>query len=108
MLPIGPDTPVAEVLDAVERWLHEAVPEPWRRAADSGGPGALRQARTRQEYEAWYPVYGASGLVVPTWPPEYGGLGLPARVARPIEARLAHYRLGRLNPLGLNLAAPAL
>ena len=64
--------------------------------------------RSRADYEAWYPVFGASGLVVPTWPVAYGGLDLSRSVARAIEAVLAPYNLGRLNPLGLNLAAPAL
>jgi alkylation response protein AidB-like acyl-CoA dehydrogenase len=45
---------------------------------------------------------------VPTWPVAYGGLDLPPAVARVAEAELAPYNLGRLNPLGLNLAAPAL
>jgi alkylation response protein AidB-like acyl-CoA dehydrogenase len=47
-------------------------------------------------------------LVVPTWPAEYGGLDVCAAIARVIEVELAPYNLGRLNPLGLNLAAPAL
>ena len=68
----------------------------------------MRQVRTRDEYEEWYPVFGRSGLVVPTWPAEYGGLDVSAAIAQVIEAELAPYNLGRLNPLGLNLAAPAL
>jgi alkylation response protein AidB-like acyl-CoA dehydrogenase len=64
--------------------------------------------RTREEYEAWYPVFGESGMVVPTWPVAYGGLDVSNEVARAMEAELAPYRLGRLNPLGLNLCAPAL
>jgi alkylation response protein AidB-like acyl-CoA dehydrogenase len=64
--------------------------------------------RTRAEYEAWYPVFAASGLVVPTWPAAYAGLDLPPAIARKVEQELAPFNLGRLNPLGLNLAAPAL
>ncbi len=64
--------------------------------------------RSRAEYEAWYPTFGRSGLVVPTWPVPYGGLDVSTAVARAVEAELAPYNLGRLNPLGLNLAAPAL
>ena len=52
-------------------------------------------------------ISGPDG-VAPTWPPEYGGLGVDATVARAIETVLAPYHLGRLNPLGLNLCAPAL
>jgi alkylation response protein AidB-like acyl-CoA dehydrogenase len=64
--------------------------------------------RTRADYEKWYPVFAASGLVVPTWPVAYGGLDLPSTTARALERELQPYNLGRLNPLGLNLAAPAL
>ncbi len=107
-LPIGPDTGEAEVVDSVRAWVDEHVPVAWREAAGRGGPVAIRAVRSRQEYEDWYPAFGASGLVVPTWPVPYGGLDLPTHLARTIEAELAPYNLGRLNPLGLNLAAPAL
>ena len=40
------------------------------------------------EYEAWYPVFGASGLVVPGWPVAYGGLGVSGAVARAIDVEL--------------------
>src|SRR4029077_1217203 len=54
------------------------------------------------------PTFAASGLVVPTWPVAYGGLDLAPATARLVETELRPYNLGRLNPLGLNLAAPAL
>ncbi len=53
-------------------------------------------------------MFGQSGLVVPAWPVEYGGLGVTTAMARTIDTELRRYNLGRLNPLGLNLAAPAL
>ncbi len=84
------------------------MPAAWRRAADRGGAAAIRQVRSRAEYEAWYPVFGRSGLVVPTWPVDYGGLDVAPATARLIDAELRPFNLGRLNPLGLNLAAPAL
>jgi alkylation response protein AidB-like acyl-CoA dehydrogenase len=68
----------------------------------------VRAVRTRADYEAWYPVFGRSGLVVPTWPVDYGGLDATPEAARAVEAELRPCNLGRLNPLGLNLAAPAL
>jgi alkylation response protein AidB-like acyl-CoA dehydrogenase len=99
---------VADAVDAVRDWVHEHVPAAWREAGERGGAAAIRAMRTRDEYAAWYPVFGASGLVVPTWPVEYGGLGVSVDVARAIDGELAPYNLGRLNPLGLNLCAPAL
>ncbi|HSO96278.1 MAG TPA: acyl-CoA dehydrogenase family protein [Acidimicrobiia bacterium] len=89
-------------------WVEDHVPAAWRRAAHDGGVDAIRRARSRTEYEEWYPTFGGSGLAVPTWPPEYGGLGVGPTAARAIDGVLAPYHLGRLNPLGLNLCAPAL
>jgi alkylation response protein AidB-like acyl-CoA dehydrogenase len=107
-LPTGPDASVEEAVAAVHDWVATHVPASWRRAAAEGGPRAVREVRTRADYEAWYPAFGASGLVVPTWPVAYGGLDLTPAAARAIEGVLRPLNLGRLNPLGLNLAAPAL
>ena len=107
-LAVTPDTPLDQVVQAVREWVAQAVPEEWVEAGRRGGPSAVREVRTRAAYEAWYPVFGRSGLVVPTWPVAYGGLDLAADAARRIDQELAPFNLGRLNPLGLNLAAPAL
>jgi acyl-CoA synthetase (AMP-forming)/AMP-acid ligase II/alkylation response protein AidB-like acyl-CoA dehydrogenase len=108
LLAITRDTAVADVAEAVRAWIDDNVPAAWRDAARRGGSAAIREVRSRAEYEEWYPVFARSGLVVPTWPVEYGGLDLTPGVARVVEAELRPYNLGRLNPLGLNLAAPAL
>jgi alkylation response protein AidB-like acyl-CoA dehydrogenase len=92
----------------VKAWVEANVPRAWIDAGDRGGAAAVREVRTRAEYEAWYPVFAASGLVVPTWPREYGGLGASPEDARAIDAVLRPYNLGRLNPLGLNNTAAAL
>ena len=107
-LPIDRDTPPAEAAAVVRAWVEANVPASWREAAERGGAAAIRQVRSRADYEAWYPTFADAGLVVPTWPVAYGGLDVSPAVARAIEAELAPYNLGRLNPLGLNLAAPAL
>ena len=107
-LDVGPGTAAADVVDAVRAWVESTVPAAWVEAGRRGGSMAVREVRTRRDYETWYPVFGRSGLVVPTWPVEYGGLSLSGAVARQIDEVLRPYNLGRLNPLGLNLAAPAL
>jgi acyl-CoA synthetase (AMP-forming)/AMP-acid ligase II len=107
-LPVGPETPASDVVAAVRAWIDDNVPTPWREAAQRGGAAAIREVRPRADYESWYPVFARSGLVVPTWPVAYGGLDLSHDIARRVEAELRPYNLGRLNPLGLNLAAPAL
>jgi len=104
----GRDVDAAEAAARTRDWVAAHVPAAWREAAARGGAAAIRAVRSRTDYEAWYPVFGASGLVAPTWPEAYGGLDVTPAVARAVEAELAPYNLGRLNPLGLNLAAPAL
>ena len=105
-LSVDRSTAVEQVLDAVRAWIGAQVPAAWREAASTATP--LREVRTFAEYGAWYPTFAASGLVVPTWPFAYGGLDLEPAVARRVEALLSPLGLGRLNPLGLNLCAPAL
>jgi alkylation response protein AidB-like acyl-CoA dehydrogenase len=95
-------------VEDVKAWVEANVPPAWIEAGRRGGAAAVREVRTRAEYEEWYPVFAKSGLVVPTWPVEYGGLDVSPDVARAIDAELRPYNLGRLNPLGLNNAAPAL
>jgi alkylation response protein AidB-like acyl-CoA dehydrogenase len=101
-------TPDADVVGAVRAWVDAHVPRAWLDAGRAGGPAAVREVRSRQEYEEWYPTYARSGLVAPTWPVAYEGLDVAPRTASLIERELRPFNLGRLNPLGLNLAAPAL
>jgi len=106
--PTGADVDAAAAVEAVTAWIAAHVPAHWRAAGEQGGPRAVREVRTPEEYRAWYPVFGASGLVAATWEVEYGGLAWRRSVAAAVEPVLAPYHLPRLNPLGLNLAAPAL
>ncbi|KMV23100.1 acyl-CoA dehydrogenase [Mycobacterium heckeshornense] len=106
-MPITADTPADEAVDVVRRWVEAEVPAAWRSAA-ADGPAALRAVRSPEQYRRWYPTFARSGLVVPTWLPEHGGLGIGNEVASAIEAVLSPLRLTRLNPLGLNNAAAAL
>jgi alkylation response protein AidB-like acyl-CoA dehydrogenase len=105
---IDRSTSASDAAAVTRAWTEEHVPTAWRDAAVRGGAAAIRAVRSRDDYEEWYPVFGHSGLVAPTWPVEYGGLDVAPAVAKAIEAELQPYNLGRLNPLGLNLCAPAL
>jgi alkylation response protein AidB-like acyl-CoA dehydrogenase len=91
----------------VQQWVEAEVPAEWRSAA-ADGSDALRAVRSHDAYVSWYPTFADSGLVVPTWEPEHGGLGVTNEIARAIEKVLGPLRLRRLNPLGLNNAAAAL
>ena len=97
-----------DVVAAVRAWIDANIPDAWRAAARRGGEAEIRSVRSRDEYEEWYPAFGRSGLAVATWPVEYGGLGVDPETARLLDRELAPFNLGRLNPLGLNLCAPAL
>jgi alkylation response protein AidB-like acyl-CoA dehydrogenase len=107
-LAVPPGATVDEAVPAARAWVEANVPAAWREAVARGGLAALRAARPFADYRSWYPTFARSGLAVATWPVAYGGLDLAPAVARAVEAELAPYNLGRLNPLGLNLAAPAL
>ena len=107
-LAMSPGAPADEAVAAAEAWVAANVPQAWRDAAAEGGRDAIRKVRPFAEYEAWYPTFARSGLAVATWPVAYGGLDLAPPVARAVEGVLAPFNLGRLNPLGLNLMAPAL
>jgi len=106
-LAMDPGSSSEDAVASVRRWILEHVPVAWRDASVAGF-GAIRKVRSFAEYEAWYPRFARSGLAVATWPVEYGGLDLQPSTARAVEVELAPFNLGRLNPLGLNLAAPAL
>src|SRR5438874_4366178 len=107
-LPLDRTSSSAEITSVVGAWADEHVPQAWRDAAARGGRAAIRSVRSRAEYEAWYPTFADSGLVVATWPVEYGGLDLSPDQARAAEQLLAPFNLGRLNPLGLSAVAPPL
>jgi len=106
-LSITESTTADDAVAEVKRWVDAEVPARWRSAA-ADGANALRAVRSKDDYRQWYPVFARSGLVVPTWMPEHGGLGVSSEVARAIESVLRPLRLARLNPLGLNNTAAAL
>jgi alkylation response protein AidB-like acyl-CoA dehydrogenase len=106
-VPLSADSSDDDIRHVVGGWVESNVPEAWIAAAP-GGRGAIRKVRTRAAYDEWYPTFADSGLAVATWPVEYLGLDLSVAQARVAESVLAPFNLGRLNPLGLNSAAPAL
>lgn len=107
LLSIDRSSTESELLDAVTEWVETHVPAAWRDAAPHGR-AAIRAVRPLAEYEAWYPTFASSGLAVATWPRPYLGLDLTPAQARVLDRVLGPLNLGRLNPLGLNNAAPAL
>ena len=92
-LEIAPDASVEEVAAATRAWLEEHLPQEWKDAAASG---ATAVARVRDERgEEWFRTLGDAGLATPSWPREYGGLGLGSDAAAVIVSELARYEAGR-------------
>lgn len=107
-LPVGESANREDVLAAAEAWVDENVPPAWLAAARSGDIEQLRAARSWADFREWYPTFAASGMVAPSWPREFGGLGLTPATARVIDGVLDAAGLVRLNVLGLGLAGPTL
>jgi alkylation response protein AidB-like acyl-CoA dehydrogenase len=80
----------------------------WADAAAAGDLALLHQVRSPEAYRSSYPVLGRSGLVTPTWPREYGELGLDQATDHVVRGKLRAARLVTLNIIGIALAAPAL
>ena len=108
LVDLTPDDTTEAVRDRIAAWIDRHVPADWVKAARSGDLRTLREVRSREEYEAWYPTLAGSGLVAPAWPRPFGGLGLPARLVRIVHEMLASARLARLNFIGVNLAGPTI
>ena len=100
---------VDAVLADVERFLRRELPEAWVGAIDGENPDALAAAREELDLEQWWLNLADAGYVTPTWPEEYGGLGLSAPSARAITQALGRYKVPRFtNPIGVDLVGPAL
>jgi alkylation response protein AidB-like acyl-CoA dehydrogenase len=93
----------------VEAFLRKRLPAEWVAAIDNDDAPALAEARTRLDEAAWWVDLADAGYVTPTWPKEYGGLGLTARAARSIARTLTKYKVPRTtNPVGLDLVGTAI
>ena len=100
LLSVSPDAPVDDGRRGGAGLDRGGGPAGWVEAGRRGGPAAVREVRTRAEYEAWYPVFGRSGLVAATWPRAYGGLDLSPAAARRVEQELAPVQSRPAEPPG--------
>jgi alkylation response protein AidB-like acyl-CoA dehydrogenase len=99
------DATVAEV----ERFLRGRLPADWVEAIDADDADALSAARPQLELDAWWVDLADAGYVTPTWPREYGGLGVPPKVGAAIGRALGRYKVPRFtNPVGVDLVGPAI
>ncbi|MDQ6523458.1 acyl-CoA dehydrogenase family protein [Nocardioides sp. LHD-245] len=81
------------VAERTRTWLEEHLPQEWKDAAVAGGTEL--DAVVERLGAAWFEALGGSGLATPSWPREYGGLGLGADAAAVIASELARRRAAR-------------
>lgn len=108
MIGIDPTTPLVEVATTARAWIDEHLPAPWREAFATRG-SVSPELRAELEPD-WFVALGESGLAIPTWPREHGGLGVGADAAAVIADELARHDAGR--PMtdfpGLALGGPTI
>jgi alkylation response protein AidB-like acyl-CoA dehydrogenase len=105
----APTVDVDAITTEVERLLRDRLPNDWVTAIDRDDPAALAEARTKVDADELWAHLAGAGYVTPTWPTEYGGLGVPPNVGRAIGRALGRYKVPRFdNPVGVDLAGPAI
>ena len=89
--------------------MRAAMPSDWLAMIDRADHAAAR-ARLRSLPESgWRRALGEAGLVAPTWPLEYGGLGLGPAAAKVVERALDRLQVpAASNVQGISLAGPTL
>ena len=73
--------PVDDVAVRCEAFLRDRLPPEWVDAIDRDDAAALAEARELLDETQWWIDLADAGYVTPTWPVEYGGLGLGAKAA---------------------------
>jgi len=98
-----------ELAEQAERFLRGRLPAAWVKAIDDDDAEALAAVRPELELDQWWLDLAEAGYVTPSWPVEYGGLGLAPKVASGIRAMLGKYKVPRFtNPIGVDLAGSAI
>jgi alkylation response protein AidB-like acyl-CoA dehydrogenase len=93
----------------VERFLRDHLPADWVTAIDDGDAESLTKAREQLDVSDWWVHLADAGYVTPTWPKEYGGLGVAPAAGAAISRTLSRYKVPRFtNPVGVDLVGPAL
>jgi alkylation response protein AidB-like acyl-CoA dehydrogenase len=93
----------------VVEWLHENLPPVWVEAVEQDDAEKLRQARELVDYDDWCARMGEAGWATPTWPAEYGFLGLSGSQAKVVNEELARWRVPRsFNIIGIGMGGPTI
>ena len=98
-----------ELRERVVAWLHENLPAEWVEAVEAGDEERVRDARRLVDYADFCARLGEAGWATPTWPREYGFLGLSGSQARVVNEELNRYRAHRsFNIIGIGMAGPTI
>ena len=90
-------------------WLRENLPPLWVEAIDENDPEKLRRARDLVDYDEWCARLGEAGWATPTWPAEYGFLGLNGSQAKVVNEELGRWRVPRsFNIIGIGMGGPTI
>jgi alkylation response protein AidB-like acyl-CoA dehydrogenase len=99
----------AQVTAEVEEFLRRELPAEWVAAIEDGNAEALAGVRRQLDVAEWWLRLADAGYATPTWPREYGGLGLDPGLGGDVARTLSKYKVPRFtNPIGVNLAGPAI
>lgn len=105
------DATEEEAYAAADAWLRAALPADVLEAADAGDRDRVAAVLSDPERgPAWFAQLGAAGLSTPTWPKEWGGLGLDPRAGGGVAEAVNRYGVGRgmEDFVGLVLAGPTI
>src|SRR5207253_3840508 len=84
-----------ELRARVVEWLRENLPSAWTEAVEEHDEGKLRTVRGQVDYADWCARLAEAGWATPTWPAEFGFLGLSGVQAKIVNDELNRYRVPR-------------
>ena len=90
-------------------WLRENLPPLWVEAIEEGDDDKFRRARDLVDYDDWCARLGEAGWATPTWPAEYGFLGLSGGQAKVVNDELNRWKVPRsFNIIGIGMGGPTI
>jgi len=103
------DEELERIVAEADRYFRAQLPHDWVAAIDRNDPDALTPARVGVDPDELWARIASGGYVTPSWPEEYGGLGVDPRVGAAISRALSRYKVPRFNnPVGVDLCGPAI
>lgn len=100
---------IDEIDKQVEAFLRRELPAAWIVAIEAGDANGLMRAHDELNLGQWWVNLASAGYVCPTWPKEYGGLGLGSADGAAVGRTLTRFKVPRFtNPVGVDLVGPAI